>query len=226
MMQLLRRTHLRVAVGLVLTAIAILLGATAFVVNQSKVSPDAIASSVTRTPELMERAWRLPVAARFGRELTWQSNGSRCGPAALANAYRSLGELANTESKVLASTGRCWSGFCMLGLTLDELADVARVNTGRKIEVLRDLTEEQFRQHMLRANDPTRRYIVNFHRARIFGAGAGHHSPIGGYLEAEDLVLVLDVNPEFQPWLVERKRLFDAIDTLDGDRKRGLLLIQ
>jgi len=35
----------------------------------------------------------------------------------------------------------------------------------------------------------------NFNRAQIFGAGVGHHSPIGGYLEAEDLVFVLDVNP-------------------------------
>jgi hypothetical protein len=31
------------------------------------------------------------------------------------------------------------------GLTLDELAEVARANTKRKITVLRDLSEEQFR---------------------------------------------------------------------------------
>jgi hypothetical protein len=75
-----------------------LLATGALVVEQSKVSPDAIASSVTRTPELLERAWRLPVAVTFNRQLTWQSNGSRCGPASLANAYRSLGEAATTES--------------------------------------------------------------------------------------------------------------------------------
>jgi hypothetical protein len=34
-----------------------LFGAGALVVGQSKVSPQAIASSVTRTPELVERAW-------------------------------------------------------------------------------------------------------------------------------------------------------------------------
>jgi hypothetical protein len=60
----------------------------------------------------------------------------------------------------------------------------------------------------------------------IFGDGVGHHSPIGGYLEAEDLVLVLDVNKKFQPWLVESTRLFSAMNTLDGDKKRGLLLIE
>ena len=117
-------------------------------------------------------------------------------------------------------------GFCILGLTLDELADVARANTSREITLLRDLSEEQFREHLRRSNDPGRRYIVNFSRKPLFGAGVGHHSPIGGYLEAEDLVFILDVNQNYRPWLVERKRLFDAINTLDGDRKRGLLLIE
>ncbi len=203
-----------------------LFGAGALVVGQSKVSPQAIASSVTRTPELVERAWRLPVAATFNRQINWQSNGSRCGPAAVANAYRSLGEAASSEGKVLAGTGRCWTGVCMMGLTLDELADVARANTRRKITLLRDLSEEQFREHLRRSNDPGRRYIVNFSRERIFGAGVGHHSPIGGYLENEDLVFILDVNSDFQPWLVERTRLFAAVNTLDGDKKRGLLLIE
>ena len=37
---------------------------------------------------------------------------------------------------------------------------------------------------------------------------------------------ILDVNPAYQAWLVERRRLFDAVNTLDGDKKRGLLLIE
>jgi Phytochelatin synthase len=44
--------------------------------------------------------------------------------------------------------------------------------------------------------------------------------------EAEDLVFVLDVNHDYQPWLVERARLFAAMDTWDGKKKRGLLLIE
>lgn len=203
-----------------------LLGAGALVVGQSRVPSEAVASSVTRTPELIERAWHLPVAAKFHRYVDWQSNGSRCGPAAVANAYRSLGEAASTEAKVLAGTGRCWTGVCILGLSLDELAEVARANTSRKVTVLRDLSEDQFLVHLRRSNDPGRRYIVNFERAPIFGAGVGHHSPIGGYLEAEDLVFVLDVSSDYQPWLVERKRLFAAVNTFDGDKRRGLLLIE
>jgi len=120
----------------------------------------------------------------------------------------------------------CWTGLCIIGLTLDELAELAQMKTERKVSVLRDLTAEQFHEHMKRANDPGRRYIINFARVTIFGSGSGHHSPIGGYLEAEDMVFVLDVNENYRPWLIERERLFLAMDTLDGDKKRGLLLIE
>jgi hypothetical protein len=196
------------------------------VVSQTSVPPAAIASVVSRAPAVLERAWTLPAAASYKRQVVWQSNASRCGPASLANAFRSLGDAADTESKVLAGTGWCWTGLCILGLTLDELANAARANSRRKITVLRGLSEEEFKDHLRRSNDASRRYIVNFSREKIFGAGAGHHSPIGGYLEQDDLVLVLDVNAQFQPWLVERGRLFSAVDTLDGAQKRGLLSIE
>src|SRR5438132_975359 len=77
-------------------------------------------------PELIDSAWRLPVATTFRTEVKWQSNGSRCGPASVANAFRSLGEQETTEAEVLQGTGKCWTGICFMGLTLDELADVAR----------------------------------------------------------------------------------------------------
>jgi len=44
-------------------------------------------------------------------------------------------------------------------------------------------------------------------------------------LEADDLVFVLDVNERFKPWLIERQRLFSAMDTRVR-QKRGLLLIE
>ena len=197
-----------------------------FLIGQTAVPSEAIRSAVIRTEETLERAWALPAAAAFNKEVTWQSNASLCGPASIANVLRSLGESATSEPAVLAGTGRCRIGICLMGLTLDELADVARTKTKRNVSVLRDLTAEQFQEHLKRANDPGVRYVVNFDRKDIFGAGAGHHSPIGGYLENEDLVLVLDVNEEFVPWLVERDRLFSAMDTMDGEHKRGLLLIE
>ena len=212
---------------LVVVAVCLgLLGATIAVVRPPTVPPESIRSSVLRTEMLLDRAWQLPVAATFRRNMAWQSNVSLCGPASIANAFRSLGEAAATEADVLAGTGRCPLGICFMGLTLDELAEVARSHTKRTVTVLRDLTADTFHELLRHANDPGRRYIINFSREPIFGAGGGHHSPIGGYLEAEDLVFVLDVNRDFQPWLVERRRLFAAMDTFDGEKKRGLLLIE
>jgi hypothetical protein len=219
-----RRGKIALLAGAV--ALSGLAGASVLVVGQTKVRPDAIRNSVIRTEAAIERAWQLPAAATFRREVTWQSNVSRCGPASVANVLRSLGEPAASEGQVLAGTWRCWTGVCIMGLTLDELAEVARAKTQRKVTVMRDLNLEQFREQLRRANDARRRYIVNFRRTEIFGAGAGHHSPIGGYLEAEDLVFVLDVNRDYQPWLVEATRLHAAMDTLDGSQKRGLLLIE
>src|SRR5262245_30871689 len=144
-----KRWHYITTISIVVTGS--LLYAVALV-GPSRVPSEAIASSVTRKPDLIERAWHLPVAATFHKNVDWQSNGSRCGPAAVANAYRSLGEAARTESKVLAGTGRCWTGVCILGLTLDELAEVARTNTSRKVTVLRDLSEDQFLEHLRRSN--------------------------------------------------------------------------
>src|SRR5262249_40408413 len=110
-LQTMKRWHYFGIISLLVTAS--LLGAGALVVDQSRVPSEAIASSVTRTPELINRAWQLPVAATFHRYVISQSNGSRCGPAAVANAYRSLGEGASTEGKMLAGTGRCWTGVCI-----------------------------------------------------------------------------------------------------------------
>ena len=214
----------RLLVGLVV--VLGLLAGGAFFARPPSVPEEAIRTAVTRTPALMEQAFALPVAASFGPEITWQSNASRCGPASVANVYRSIGEEETTETAVLDGTGLCWTGWCIVGLTLDELAGVAQAHTERKVTVLRDLTEDEFLAHLRRANDPSRRTIINFRRKEIFGAGAGHHSPIGGYLEKEDLVLVLDVNEAFKPWLVERKRLYHAMNTLDGEKKRGMLVVE
>ena len=187
---------------------------------------EVVERSVIHEQSLLDKAWRLPTASAFGHHVAYQSNQSLCGPASIANILRSFGELADTEKKVLAHTTKCWSGICFFGLSLDELADVTRTATKRSVTVLRDLTPEAFRDELTHVNDPSRRYVINFARAPIFGSGVGHHSPIGGYLEAEDLVLVLDVNEKFKPWLVERSRLYDAMNTLDGDKKRGLLRIE
>lgn len=174
-------------------------------------------------PTLLARAWRLPVARLMGPRFRYQRNPTSCGPASLANVFRSLGREVD-ESGVVVGTGKCWTGLCFGGVTLDELGRIA----GPRATVLRDLTVEQFVHHLRSSNDPRRRYVVNFHRGPLFGQGSGHHSPLGGYLEEEDLVFVLDTRETYQPFLVSPRRLFAAMDTVDSTvgQKRGLLLIE
>src|SRR5215204_3104110 len=89
-----------------------LIAGPAFLLEQVKVPAASIQSSVTRTDALLKRAWELPVAASFKQSLAWQSNPSTCGPASLANVFRSLGEEPDTEASVLARTSRCPFGVC------------------------------------------------------------------------------------------------------------------
>jgi hypothetical protein len=112
-------------------------------------------------------------------------------------------------------------------LTLDELAAVARARPNHQVTVMRDLTYEEFREHLRHSNDPSQRFVINFHRGPLFGEGHGHFSPIGGFLEDRDLVFVLDVNARFKPFLVDARRLFEAMDTTDSasGKKRGLLAL-
>ncbi len=218
-----------------LAIVAVLVGYPGYLIARAKFFPKRYeVTSITVLPEyqdpaLLARAWSLPVASRYGRVVDSQQNVSMCGPTSAANVFRSLGSGPTRAAEVLEGTGRCrFFGYCWNGLTLDELADVVRAKTTRRVTVLRDLTLADFREHMRHANDLGRRYVVNFQRGLLFGRGGGHHSPIGGYLPERDLVFVLDVNGTFGPWLVPTERLYTATNTLDGasHRKRGLLLVE
>jgi hypothetical protein len=180
-------------------------------------------------PALLGRAFTLPVAAAYvNGGLDYQRNSSFCGPTTAVDVRRSLGTAADQKT-ILDETGfRSIFGFVWGGLTLDEEASLLRNKSGRPVTVMRDLSLVQFRAEMAHANDPGRRYTVNFARGPLFGRGPGHHSPIGGYLADRDLVLVLDVNARFKPWLVRTDRLLAAMNTVDkqSGTKRGLLRIE
>jgi hypothetical protein len=179
-------------------------------------------------PALLKKAWALPVAAAYQADIEFQENGSVCGPASLANVLHSRKQPGNQESIVQGSGFSTVMGYLPQGLTLDQLAEIARQKLQRKVTVLRDLDLAAFRAQLNHVNDPARRYVINFSRGPLFGTGGGHHSPIAGYLGQEDLVLVLDVNKKYGPWLVKPDRLYEAMNTVDAtaQKKRGLLLIE
>jgi Phytochelatin synthase len=178
-------------------------------------------------PELLRKAWALPVAARY-RPIAFQRNASLCGPASIANVLHSL-DKPGEQAAILDGTGiSTVLGYLPGGVTLDELARIAELKVGRKVTVLRDLDLATFRAHLRLVNDESRRYVINFTRGPLFGTGGGHHSPLAGYLLEQDLVLVLDLNEKYGPWLVRSGRLYQAMNTVDAEARktRGLLLIE
>jgi hypothetical protein len=183
------------------------------------------ATAAYQRAALLEQAWALPEAAGY-RTLVSQPNPSFCGPTSLANALRSLGAQA-TPHDVVADSGTCRFDFCVGGLTLDELAGLAR-RKGLQVRVLRELSAAALRDELRAARSTQRRLIANFSRRPLFGEGGGHFSPLGGLLEAEDLVFVLDVNARYAPWLVTPERLAAAINTQDSSsgQLRGLLVLE
>jgi hypothetical protein len=166
--------------------------------------------------ELLARAWALPVAKLYSPLLP-QNFLSICGPTSVANVLRSMG----------VETGRNpLKGFGVRAMSLDAIVSEGGevLPPGWSARAVRPRTVDVFREHLRKSNDLGARYVANFSRAPLFGGGGGHHSPLAGYLEEEDLAFVLDVNAGFGPWLVSAERLFDAVNTGDwsGGLTRGL----
>jgi hypothetical protein len=173
--------------------------------------------STSQQPRLLEQAWRLPAAKTYAPLLS-QSALSICGPTSAANVFRSIGDDRGKNP---------FRPFGLRAMSLDQLAEESAelLPPAWRVSVVRLPNVEALRDELRASNQPTHRYIANFSRKPIFGHGGGHHSPLGGYLEAEDLAFVLDVNASYGPWLVGAEVLFDALNTTDrGDgRTRGLV---
>jgi hypothetical protein len=229
-----RRPAALLGLAALLAGLAGLAGAASLGPRLLRPNADASVVSIETRPDfhdpaLLARAWALPVAAAYRRRpYEYQSNPSFCGPATVANLLRSLG-VDFSQADVLRGTAfQPWFGVLVNGLTLDELADLIRRRLDRPVQVVRDLSLPAFRDLMTRSNDPGRRLIVNFHRGPLFGRGAGHFSPILGYLPDADLVFVGDVNGDYRPFLVGSERLWRAVATLDSTsgQARGLLIVE
>jgi len=180
-------------------------------------------------PALLARAWTLPVAAAYRRQpYENQANPSFCGPTSVANLLHSEGQSATQNSVLAGSDIHPVFGFLPRGLTLDQEAALLRHATGRRVTLLRNMSLAAFRAELAKSNDLATRYVINFNRGPLFGRGHGHLSPILGYLAAEDLVFVGDVNGDYRPFLVSSARLYAAMDTVDSDsgQKRGLLRLE
>jgi hypothetical protein len=212
-----------------LAVAAVRIGPLLLAPNEFEGVPSIEGRSDYRQGTLMQAAWALPNATAYRRGgIEYQSNPSFCGPTSLANVMRSMGMPTDQNRVIDDSEFEPWFGILIGGLTLDELASLASERAGKRVTVVRDPTYAQFRALMRSANTPGHRVIANFHRGPLFGRGHGHFSPIIGYLERHDLVLVGDTNSEYRPFLVKSDRLWSAVNTIDEEtgKKRGLIILQ
>lgn len=90
-----------------------------------------------------------------------------------------------------------------------------------------DVTVEDFRLDLQACLQTSGQFMaVNYLRTMVGQAGGGHISPIAAYNESEDAVLILDVSKyKYPPVWVKLNHLFRAMETSDGAKSRGYVLI-
>jgi glutathione gamma-glutamylcysteinyltransferase len=106
------------------------------------------------------------------------------------------------------------------GVTFAQLACLARCN-GAQVDARRasEATLDQFRDAVRRASTTSGEphLVVSYRRATLGQTGEGHFSPIGGFHEARDLVLVLDVARfKYPPHWVPVTKLWEAMLPADA----------
>jgi hypothetical protein len=181
---------------------------------------------------LLANAWQLPVASRYKSNFVYQQNDAFCGPASVVNILSSLGAHGLTQINVIDNSSIYYIKARIFGLTLDEMQRIFKDNlqkTGHSewsVRKYRDLTIDEFRDHMRQTNRPEFRYVINFNRLPLFGIDIGHHSPIGGFFEDSDNVFLLDVLEDYKPFIVSTEKLFIAMNTIDSETELNRGLIQ
>ena len=90
------------------------------------------------------------------------------------------------------------------------------------------LTDEQIRRELItNLATPDDYVVVNIFRPVLGQKGGGHLSPLGAYDKASDSFLLMDVNPNSQPWVwIPAPLLFKSMRTPDVNENRGYLLVR
>lgn len=186
---------------------------------------------------LINKMWNSSVGKLYLEAVEYQKQEGYCGLATMRSILKSLvlmGKL-NPESVPPATSGPMT--VKKFASRIDEQSKGATVS---KV-VLGSEGYEAFLQAIKLSNNPNYRVAINFLRSPLFSAPSpiifplnfvktffgGHFSLIVGYDESEDVVGVFDVNASYGGlYLVNSRRVFDAVDTLDlqSGEPRGLVV--
>jgi hypothetical protein len=153
---------------------------------------------------------------------------SFCGPATLATLLRAYGVKDADQQTLFPSVGSKIEVFYN-GLTLPKLAALAQ-ETGLRAEAVHadtvdfDAFRTRLKENLARTGDFV---VVNYDRRVLQQEGSGHISAVGAYDDTRDAFLVLDQAAYNYPFTwVPASLLYEAVNTRDGERFRGILLVQ
>jgi len=211
--------------------------------RRSLPSPPAVAFSSKKGREVFREALReggmecyFPLAEQFRT----QDEPAYCG----------LGTLVMVLNALAIDPGKAWKGVWrwyseeMLdcckslnqikaeGIIMKEFSCLALCNGAEVVEKNPvDNTLAEFRQDVLRVcSDPTCKQVavVNYSRKGMEQTGDGHYSPIGGYNQKLDLLLIMDVARfKYPPHCAPLEVVYESMKRIDPDSKkcRGWLLL-
>ncbi|KAJ3258295.1 hypothetical protein HK103_003776 [Boothiomyces macroporosus] len=181
--------------------------------------------------QILDEIWKKPVGQMYiHADLEYQLMEGYCAPSTARNIIKSIG---NFDLPELVKGPQ---NITKIAPTIDEYTNG---KTSTKV-VFGSEGYTQFMKHIRLANDVNYRIGINFLRSPLFGFDSplpshlimgmfgGHFSIVIGYDQRRDLVAIFDVNHTYCTYLVDAKRLFSAVDTLDplSNQSRGLIVTQ
>jgi len=222
-----RRVLARTFLALVLLALLLAGAGSYYAASLSQPHPDRFADSVLVSGPLLKQAASTDSARSYLTDFAIQEHWTSCGPASLRNVLVSLGDSVESEKALFHGDLSGWLKSLATGMTLDELASLARTKTVDRVEIVRATSLVEFQSALRRLSDPTTRIIANFDREPIYGVSVGHFSPLGSYDADAGLVMLLDVTKGYGFALVPDSLLYQSSRLIDpvSNLPRGLLVI-
>ncbi|KAF0699353.1 Aste57867_10069 [Aphanomyces stellatus] len=169
----------------------------------------------------LQRVWASPVGQLFLQgKLEYQLQEGYCMPSTLRNVLKSIPHVDAKDVPVAKPGPSTPEKY---------VAKLDAIGYTTSTIVFGSDGYDAFVAALKHANDPTYRVAINFLRSPLFGINSpsfaphnlllalagGHFSVVVGFLEDENLVAVFDVNHTYGPFLVDAKRLYNAVSAHD-----------
>jgi hypothetical protein len=186
---------------------------------------------------LLSRVWSSPIGLCYSGAVEYQSQEGYCSSATQRSILKSI---PNFKPQHVPQPK--WESATLLKLTTElEQGGCGMLRTNI---VYGSEGYDAFLDVLKKVNDVRYRVSINFLRSPLFGFKrpywlpinllscffGGHHSILLGYIEEQNLVAVFDVNHNYGAFLVDARRLYDAVATFpivgSKGKSRGLVVAE